>query len=245
MPSYNNTVMLFVSATRPETPTHPSQEHQAGGLLCPRSGLGWWDKECLLEGGYLGGMGLVGESSSSLQYTMKPEAYDANEVVGAKREKQHEGKTNTKEEWEGRSSPKAAEHWGPFHITAAVGVNQVVSINNVRPVQAGLMSSSLSQPPPLALPKLPTFHKPLVTTWIWLVTARHPVICQFARMSKSQTRVNYAHKVGIGWKKYKRSATQGRIMEMTGETAGWNRFEWRLFSQCFCLLHSEHLTQDF
>lgn len=79
---------------------------------------------------------------------MKPEAYDANEVVGAKREKQHEGKTNTKEEWEGRSSPKAAQHWGPFHITAAVGVNQAVSINNVRPEQAGLMSSPFAFPNP-------------------------------------------------------------------------------------------------
>lgn len=51
-------------------------------------------------------------------------------------------------------------------------------------------------------------------------------------MSKSQTIVNYGHKVGIGQNKRKGSATLGRIMGLTGETAGWNRFEWRLLSQC-------------
>lgn len=36
-------------------------------------------------------------------------------------------------------------------------------------------------------------------------------------MSKSQTMVNNGHTVAIGQKKCKRSATQGRIMEMTGQ----------------------------
>lgn len=100
---------------------------------------------------------------------MKPEAYDANEVVGAKREKQHEGKTNTIEEWEGRSSPKAAQHWGPFHITAAVDVNQAVSINNFRPEQAGLMSFSLCPTPTTStsqtphLPQAPGDHMNLTS----------------------------------------------------------------------------------
>lgn len=100
---------------------------------------------------------------------MKPEASDANEVVGAKREKQHEGKTNTKEGWEGRSPPKAAQHWGPFHITAAVGVNQAVSINIVRPEQAGLMSSLLCPTPSTStsqtphLPQAPCDHMNLTS----------------------------------------------------------------------------------
>lgn len=72
MPSYNNTFMLLSQHPALTHQPHLSQEHQAGGLLCPRSGLGGWDKDCLLEGGSVGLRGLVWESPASLPNTMKP-----------------------------------------------------------------------------------------------------------------------------------------------------------------------------
>lgn len=62
-------------------------------------------------------------------------------------------------------------------------------------------------------------------------------------MSKSQIIVNYGHKVGIGQKKCKRSATQETIMEIMGK----QQDETDLSEGCFhsvCLLHYGHLTYD-
>lgn len=91
---------------------------------------------------------------------MKPESSDANEAVGTKREKQQERKTDTKEIEEGSRPPKAAQHWGPFQITAAVGVNQVVSINNVRLSRANVLSA-LTNPHHQHLPDSPPSTSPL------------------------------------------------------------------------------------
>lgn len=60
------------------------------------------------------------------------------------------GKADWKEEWEGRRPPKAPQKWRPFQYTTVVSVNQAVRINNVRPVQGGLMSS-LIHPTPSAI----------------------------------------------------------------------------------------------
>lgn len=72
----------------------------------------------------------------------------------------------------------------------------------------------------------PALHRPLVSTWIWLVAAHRPVICQFARMSKSQTIVNYGHKVWMGKNKCRGPATLRIPSGMEGEKAGWNRSEY-------------------
>lgn len=81
---------------------------------------------------------------------------------GQREKNNMKGKTDTKEGWEGIRPPKAAQHWGPFQITAAVTVNQVVSVNNVRPEQAGLMSSLLCPTPNHQhLPNSPPSTSPL------------------------------------------------------------------------------------
>lgn len=56
MPSNNNTFMLLSQQPALIHQPHLSQEHEAGGLLRPRSGLGGWDKECL-AGGWVGRWG--------------------------------------------------------------------------------------------------------------------------------------------------------------------------------------------
>lgn len=87
-------------------------------------------------------------------------------MVGAKTEKQHEGKMDREKKEEGRRPPEAAQHCGPFQIEAAVGVNQAVSVNNVRPKQEGLMSSSLCPTPTTSIsttPQAPGDHMHLTS----------------------------------------------------------------------------------
>lgn len=150
MPSHNNTIMLFIPAARPETPA-PSWPGAPGRRFAVPPIWPAWIRQRVFERGWANGMEDIcwRVPLFSLIHCETSCPPDANEMMGANSEKQHQGKMDTKKGWEGRRPTKAAQNCGSFQITAAVSVNQASSFNNVRPLQAELMSSLL-YPAPVA-----------------------------------------------------------------------------------------------
>lgn len=129
MPSYNNTIMLFIPAACPDTPT-PSQPEALGRGHAVASNWPGCVRQRVFDRGWVDGTervcwGVPPLPSHTL-WNLLPS--DANEVVGAKRRKQHDRKIDTKKGWAGRRPAKAAHIGGPFQITAAVSVTQASAL---------------------------------------------------------------------------------------------------------------------
>ena len=149
---------------------------------------------------------------------------------------------DTKKGWEGARPPKAAQVWGPFQIMAAVSVNQAVSVNNVRPEQEGLMFSLLCPTPTTSTSPTPHLHQApcdhMNLTSDSSPSCNLPICTHVKKPDYSEL----WPRSGDTPKEVEEICNTGEDNGDDGETAGWNRFEWSLLSQCVCLCHCEHLT---
>lgn len=136
MPSYNNTIMLFIPAARPETPA-PSWPGAPGRRFAAPPIWPAWTRQRVFDRRWADGGWL--ESPPLLSHTPPPLLMQMR-WWGQTEKNNIRVKTDTKEGWEGRRPTKAAQNCGSFQIAAAVSVNQASRFNNVRPLQAGLMS---------------------------------------------------------------------------------------------------------
>lgn len=175
MSSNNNTYMLISGlSSQPGAPGRrpAAPSIQSGWMRQRLPGRRW--------------AGKVGWGRGSFQTLWNLLVSDANEMEGAKRQNNMQEKMDTKEGREGIWPPKAAPLlWFPQQKWVSI---TGVCANNVSPQQVGIMFVfALPSPPSKSTAQTPKFSWAPVTTLIWLVTARHPVICQFSRMSKSQT----------------------------------------------------------